>query len=461
MADFDIIVIGAGPGGYTAAIRASQLGAKVALIEKDRIGGTCLNRGCIPTKALLYCLELFSKLKTADKLGIEAQEIKLNWEKVQAYKEKTVEKLVKGIDFVIKQNKIEIIQGTARIIEPEVVEVTSQNGEIKRISAHNIIIATGSEAATVPPFVIDHQNILDSTDALNLKSLPQSMLVIGGGVMGIEFASLFKDAGVDITVIEMMPSLLPAEDEETSKLIAYLFKKRGIEVLPGSKVKEANLKNGQVEVLLEDGTSITKEKALLTIGRSFNNEGLAEVGIKLDKGMVATNRKMQTNLPGIYAVGDITGVKMVAHVAMAQGKIAAECAMGQDKEIDYKAIPMAIHSSPEIASVGITEKEAIKKFGKENIKIGKFPFQASGKAQAISQTEGFIKIISNQKDQILGIHIVGPHAADLIAEGTLAYNLGVKLGDIEETIHAHPTLAEAFVEAVEAVNKKSIHIVNK
>jgi dihydrolipoamide dehydrogenase len=200
---------------------------------------------------------------------------------------------------------------------------------------------------------------------------------------------------------------------------------------------------------------------LLTIGRSFNNNSLAEIGIKLEKGMVATNRKMQTNIPNIYAVGDITGVKMVAHVAIAQGKIAAECAMGQDKEIDYKAIPMVIHSSPEIASVGMTEKEAVEKYGKENIKAGKFPFQASGKAQAISQAEGFIKIISSQNDQFLGIHIVGPHASDLIAEGALAYNLGVKLEDIEETIHAHPTLAEAFLEAVEATNEKAIHITNK
>jgi dihydrolipoamide dehydrogenase len=436
---YDIIILGGGPGGYSAAIRAAQLGKKVALIEKDKVGGTCLNRGCIPTKSILASIELFSRIKRAHDFGINVEKFTINMEKVVERKNRIVHRLVKGVEYLLKQNKVELIKDEGTLKEPGKISLSAQSSQL---TAQKIILATGSGPMDIPGFPVDGKKIINSNHILDLKEVPKTMEILGCGVIGLQFARIFSDLGTQVLLCEALPSVLPMIDEEVSSSLMKLVRKKQIEV------------NLNVKLSKPSG----KEVTFVAAGRKVNTEGLEKSGIKMIKGKFAeVSEKMETNLPGVYAVGDITGINMLAHVAYAQGKIAAEVACGKNSKIDYDVVPMCIFTDPEVASVGLTEAQAKEK-GVE-VKVGKFPFGALGKARAIGEEEGFVKLIADAKtDKVLGVHIIGPQATVLIAEAAMALKLGAKAKDIANLIHAHPTLPEAVQEAAESIFGQAIHI---
>ncbi|MBU0686318.1 MAG: dihydrolipoyl dehydrogenase [Candidatus Margulisbacteria bacterium] len=456
MSKYDLVVIGGGPGGYVAAVRGAQLGLKVALVEKNQVGGTCLNRGCIPTKAILESAKLFQKIKGADKFGITIGEPKLDYAQVIKRKNQTVTKLVKGVEYLLKKNKIDLIRGEAKIIDRGEIEITA-NEKTSTLTAHNIILATGSEPAQIKNFNIDERDILTSTAFLNLETLPIYIIIIGGGVMGVEFASILSAFGVKVTIIEALERILPTEDIEISQALEQSLKKAGVEIACGIPIKEIKKEGSQVVALLEDGSSFKADKALVTIGRHLNLEGLEAVGVKVVDGKVEVNEKMETNIPGIFAIGDITGKQLLAHVASAQGKVAANVAAGKDTQMKYDAVPWCIFSIPEIARVGITELEA-KRLG-HKVKTSKFPYRALGRAKTMGSEDGFIKVvIDEEKDQLLGVHIIGAEASELIAGMGMALNSSLSPEDIASTIFAHPTLSEGLGEAFESLFGQAIHV---
>ncbi|MCF8009814.1 MAG: dihydrolipoyl dehydrogenase [Clostridiales bacterium] len=454
--DFDIAVIGGGPGGYVAAIRAAQLGAKVAVIEKDELGGTCLNRGCIPTKSLLASAEKLDDVKKAAEFGIEVEEPKINMRKVQERKNDVVKKLVGGINQLFKKNKVEYIKGTAKVSSPN--EIVCSGEETKTITCSNIIIAAGSKPALIKSLGYNGKTVITSEEALQLEKIPESLLVIGAGVIGCEFASFYNSMGTKVTMIEAMPNVLPMLDKEFSRRMQTLLKKK-IDLKTKTMIKNISETGEGIEAELDSGEKIKAEKGLISIGRSLNTSGLGleEAGIKIEEnGTILVNDSMQTNVEGIYAVGDITGKMQLAHVASMQGIIAAENIMGKEKKMNYNAVPSCIFTSPEIGSVGITTEEAKEKG--VPVKTGKFNFMANGKALSMGEGEGVVKIISHREnDTVLGVHIMGPHASDLIAEAALAVNKSLTVEDVINTIHAHPTLAESVMEAAEAVHGMCIH----
>ena len=457
---YKVVVIGGGPGGYVAAIRAAQLGAKVAVIEKDRLGGTCLNVGCIPTKALVASVEALHTVKKATEFGVSIDNYEIDFGRMMQRKEQVVDKLVSGINFLFKKNKITLYQGLGKITAGNKVEITDNEGNKQEIEAENIIIATGSEPALIKSLGYDGKQVLTSTEALALIEAPRRLLIVGGGVIGCEFASIFSELGTEVTIVDIAPSILPTVDKEASRLMQSLFKRRGIKLKTKVGIKEIRKSETEVIALLDNGEEIIVDKVLISIGRSLNSRGLGleEVGVEVDaKGAIPVNSKLQTNLANIYAIGDITNKLQLAHVASAQGLVAVENLMGGNKEMNYDIVPNCIFTIPEVASVGITSQQAEEQGLK--VRSGKFPFTAIGKAQAAGETDGFVKIIADyESDKILGAHIVGPHATDLIAEVTLAMKLGATVEQLIDTIHAHPTLAEAILEAAEAVHGKSIHI---
>ncbi len=457
---YKVVVIGGGPGGYVAAIRAAQLGAKVAVIEKNRLGGTCLNVGCIPTKALVASVEVLHKVKKAGDYGVSVDSYEIDFGRMMERKDQIVEKLVTGIKFLFKKHKISVYQGVGKITAKNKVEITDIEGNLQEIEAENIIIATGSETALIESLGYDGEQIITSTEALALSEAPKRLLIVGGGVIGCEFASIFAELGTEVTIVDIAPAILPTVDKDASRLMQSLFKRRGIKLKTKTGIKEIRKSHSEVVAHLDNGEEIVADKVLISVGRSLNSKGLGleEVGVQVNsKGAIPVNLKLQTNLPNIYAIGDITDKLLLAHVASAQGLVAAENIMGSSKEMNYDIIPNCIFTFPEVASVGITSQQAEEQGLK--VKLGKFPFTAIGKAQAAGETDGFVKIIADaETDHILGAHIVGPHATDLIAEVTLAMKLGATVAQVVDTIHAHPTLAEAVLEAAEAVHGKSIHI---
>ncbi len=461
MREFDVIVIGAGPGGYVAAIRGAQLNAKVALIEKDKVGGTCLNRGCIPTKALYYSANALKSAKKASEFGVNIKEISFDLSKAIERKDSVVKKLVSGVEQLLKGNGVEVIRGEALIESAgRVVVKTQSNAET--IAGRAIIIATGSEPAMIPAFNIDGKNILTSTEALDLKALPKSLLIIGGGVMGCEFASMFSAFGSKVTVVELLPSILSNEDSIVSRVVLKRFKEAGVEVLTSVTVDVIEPQEGAVKTRLKDGREFITEKALVTIGRSFNSAkiGLEAAGVNVEKGRIAVNERMETGLRGVYAVGDVTGKLLLAHVASAQGIVAVTNALDRagsgSASMDYSTIPSGIFTDPEIASVGLREKDAKEKG--VPVKIGRFPYAASGKAMGMGETDGFVQLIADEAtDRVLGCTIVGAHATDLLGEAALAVASGAKAKDIAHIVHAHPTLPELVMEAAEDVNGMAIH----
>ncbi len=460
MREFDLVVIGGGPGGYTASIRASQKGALVGLVERDSVGGTCLNRGCIPTKALYYSAKNLLATKKAERFGIKVSEVEFDLSEAVRRKNDVVARLVAGIEQLLRANRIELIRGNGFIEAEGRVRVEKRDGTVEVIGARSIIIATGSEPALIPAFSIDGTNVITSTEALELKRVPESLLIIGGGVMGCEFANIFSAFGSTVKIVEILPRILSTEDPQVVRVVERVFKKRGVEIFTDTGVEEINIADeGRVETRLTDGRTITTEKVLVTIGRSFNSSGigLENVGVKTDeKGRIEVNSRMETSARGVYAIGDVTGGMLLAHVASKEAIVAVENALGHPQEMDYSVIPVGIFTEPEIASVGMREKDAKEK--EMEVKVGRFPYGASGKALTMDEPDGFVQIVADAvTDRVLGATIVGAHATDLIGELAVAIRQGAKTTDIADTVHAHPTLPELVMEAAEDVHGMAIH----
>jgi len=462
MSEIDVVIIGGGPGGYVAAIKAAHLGLKAVLVEKDKLGGVCLNRGCIPTKALVSTAELLNHLQRAEEFGIQVKDYSFDFPAIMKRKEMISQRLSSGVGQLMKANQVRVVKGEGQIIEPGKVEVTDTAGEKEVIKTKNIIIATGSKVMRLPIPGIDSEGVITSDEALSLSELPSRMLIVGGGVVGIEFAGIFRALGVEVTVVEMLPRILLPIDEEIARRLTQLLKRKGIEILTDCKVKEIKGTNQNLEVLVSTNNGEKKletEKVLLAAGRipELGSIDVQRLGIELDKRAIKVDEKMRTNISGIYAVGDVVGKIMLAHVASREGIVAVENIAGKEVLMDYKVVPNCVFSMPEVASVGLIEEEARKE--NNNIKVSKFPFMANGKALGMGETEGMVKIIADaDTSELLGFHILGAHASDLIAEGTLALSMEASAFEIVNTIHAHPTLAEAIAEAAEGIIGKPIHL---
>lgn len=459
-----ITVLGAGPGGYVAAIKAAQLGAEVTVIEESEVGGTCLNWGCIPTKTLIASAEVLHKARNAKNYGLELEgTVSPNIQKIVERKNKVVGTQVKGIRGLFKSWGVRLIEGRGTIVDPKKIKVTAKDGSTEEVETDKIIIATGSRPAQIPVFPFDGTRILSSDNAINPDTIPKSLLIVGAGVIGCEFAFIYKEFGAEVTMVEMMPNAVSTEDEEISQLLERELKKKKIKLLTKTSVEKVDVKEDGVSVQLSDGKTIEAEKVLVSIGRAVNSEniGLDEAGIKKgQRGEIIVDSKMQTNVEGIYAIGDVAGGIMLAHLASKEGMAAVENAMGGNAEVNYNVIPAAIFTSPEIGSVGLREKQAVEKGLK--YKVGRFQFRALGKAHAMGEIAGLFKIISDEEtDKILGAHIIGAHASDLIHEIAVAMEKGLTVRDIAHTIHAHPTLAEGVMEAAEDVHDAAVHCPKK
>jgi dihydrolipoamide dehydrogenase len=458
---YDIAIIGSGPAGYTAAIRAGQYGLKTALIEKDGfLGGTCLHVGCIPTKALLFNAEIWDHLKDAKEFGIEGVDArKLNWGAVQERKSKIVSKHAKGLEFLMRKNKVETIKGYGKLTGPAqsgVFTIELAESDRKTLKAKNIILATGSEARMIPGLE-PSDRILTNIEILKLGEIPKSLVVVGAGAVGVEFASIFRSFDAEVTILEMLPRLVPVEDEDISKELARAYRKRGTNFFTGAKVEKIDkTKSGIAVTFSADGKQqkIEAEKILIAVGRKprTDNVGLEKTRIQADRGVIKTNEWMETAEPGIYAIGDIVlGTPQLAHVGAMEGIVAvAKIAGKPDKPIDLLKIPNCTYCHPEIGSVGLSEAKA--KEAGHNVKVGKFPFTANSRASIVGEHEGFVKIVSDAEyGEILGVHIIGPQATELIAEAVTAMELEATIEDLMWTIHAHPTLAEAMLDASNSV----------
>ncbi len=459
-----LTILGAGPGGYVAAIRAAQRGAEVTVIEDSEVGGTCLNRGCIPTKTLIASAEVLHKTKNAADFGLElAGNVSPNIKKIMERKRKVVDTQVKGIRGLLKSWGIKLLEGRGVIKNPKKIKVTLKDGSTQEIDTDKIIIATGSKPAQIPVFPFDGKRILSSDHAINLDVIPQSLLIVGAGVIGCEFAFIYREFGSEVTMVEMMPRAVSTEDEEISALLERELKKNRIKLITNTGVQKVDVKEDGVTATLTDGKTIDAEKVLVSIGRAVNsrNIGLENIGVNTGKrGEIFVNEKMETNIEGIYAVGDVVGGIMLAHLASKQGLAAAENATGGNAAIKYDVVPAAIFTRPEIASVGLREHQVKEKNIK--YKVGRFQFRALGKAHAMGEISGLFKIISEEStDKILGAHIIGPHASDLIHEIAVAMEGGLTVNDIAHTIHAHPTLAEGVMEAAEDVHGLAVHVPKK
>ncbi|MCK6257632.1 dihydrolipoyl dehydrogenase [Fictibacillus sp. KIGAM418] len=469
--DFDLVILGGGTGGYVAAIRAAQIGKKVAIVEKGLLGGTCLHKGCIPSKALLRSAEVYSTSKKAAEYGVSIEGVSLDFNKVQERKQKIVDQLHNGVKHLMKKGDIQVFEGTGRILGPSIfspmpgtISVEFNNGDENEILIpQNVIVATGSRPRTLPGLEIDGKLVMSSDDALKMETLPASILIIGGGVIGIEWASMLNDFGVEVTVVEYADRILPTEDEEISKEAARILKKKGIKLVTGAKVLSETLKKEesvQIDAEHKGGTaSFSAEKILVSVGRQANVEGigLENTAIKVEKGFIETNEYYQTAESHIYAIGDVIGGLQLAHVASHEGIAAVEHLSNQNPHpIDYSMISKCIYSSPEMASVGYTEKEAKEKG--YTVKVGKFPFKAIGKALVYGESDGFVKLVVDEAtDDLLGVHMIGPHVTDMISEAGLARVLDATPWEIAQTVHPHPTLSEVFGEAALAVDGKAIH----
>ena len=455
---FDVAVIGAGPGGYVAAIRAAQLGKTVALIEKEFLGGTCLNVGCIPTKTLLANANVHHLIKRAEEFGITTGPVSIHYEKMKKRKDEVIQKMRGGIEGLIKSNKISLFRGTAHFESRRELKILGADHAF--ITAEKIIIATGSIPMDIAAFPCDHKKILNSTSILELTHVPTSLVIVGGGYIGCEFASLFAELGAKVTILEALPTILMAQGQTIAQFMTKAMMKRGIEIRTGAKVKAIQHHQEGVRVSLEGEEWIDAEKALIAVGRlPYTKElRLEKAGLSVtQRGFLDTNERMETEVADIYAIGDVTGKGMLAHVASHQAMVAAENACSYPSSIHYEAVPAVVFTSPEIATVGITPEKA-QELG-YNVTVGAFPFQALGKAQASLEQEGFTQVISDAKTgQILGAAVVGHDASNLIAEMTLAMQNELTLESILETIHAHPTMAESWHEAVAMALQRPIHL---
>lgn len=466
-AAYDLVVIGTGPGGYVCAIRAAQLGLKVAVVEKRKThGGTCLNVGCIPSKALLHASEMFEEAgHTFEKLGIVVGKPKLDLKAMMAHKQETIDANVTGVGFLLKKNKIDAFHGTASIPAAGKVVVTAEDGKAQEIETKNIVIATGSESAPLPGVTIDEKTVVTSTGALEIGSVPKELVVVGAGVIGLEIGSVWARLGAKVTVVEFLDRILPGMDGEVAKQFQRILEKQGFTFQLGSKVtKVETAKKGGATVTVEPAaggtaTTLNADIVLVAIGRRPNTDGLGldKAGVATERGRVVIDDHFKTNVAGIYAIGDVVRGPMLAHKAEDEGVAVAEIIAGKAGHVNYDAIPGIVYTAPEVAAIGKTEEEL--KAAGVAYKIGKFPFTANGRARAMRHTEGFVKVLADAAtDRVLGCHIIGPHAGDLIAEVTVLMEFGGSSEDLARTCHAHPTLAEAVKEAAMAVEKRQIHM---
>ncbi|GIM31331.1 dihydrolipoyl dehydrogenase [Paraclostridium bifermentans] len=458
-----VAVIGGGPGGYVAAIKAAMLGAEVTVIEKRKVGGTCLNVGCIPTKALLASSSLISSIKEAKDFGIHINgDIEANFDDIMNRKNKVVNQLISGIEFLFEKRGIKLVNGFGKVIDTNKIEVNKEDGSKELVEADKIILANGSQPVILPMFPYDGDRIITSDEALNLKDIPKSLLIVGGGVIGCEFGQFFRALGTEVTIVEMFDQLLPLEDKDVAKQLQRQFKKDKIKVMTGVKIEKCEIVDNEVVATLSNGKEVKAEKALLSIGRKpyLDNSGIEDIGIQLDRGKVIVNENLETNVKGIYAIGDIINTPFLAHVASKEGLVAAQNAVcGNSKTVNYAAVPRCVYTEPEVAGVGKTEKE-LQENGIE-YNTGQFDFRALGKAQAIGHFQGFIKILADENDKIIGASIVGPHATDLLTELSLAVHLGLTVEEVGDVIHAHPTLSEGIMEALHDVHGECVHAAPK
>jgi dihydrolipoamide dehydrogenase len=465
----EALVIGAGTGGYPAAIRLGQLGIKTIIVEKQYVGGVCLNVGCIPSKAVIHAAKMFDKMSHADELGIKmAGKPEIDWARTIAWKETVVGKLTSGVRTLLKANKVELVEGTATIVGPGQVDVKKASGETVRIETKSLVVATGSKPIQIPGFAFDGKRVIDSTGALALTKVPGRMAIVGGGYIGLELGMVYAKLGTKVTVVEALPSLLASMDQDCVAVVARKLKKMGVEVMLEAKAQGWEEKGDRavLKAGLKDGTtaSIDADVILVTVGRKPTTEGfgLDKLGVKLDqRGFILTDKQLRTNVANVYAAGDCTIGPMLAHKASKEGETIAEVIAGHKAEQDARCIPAIVFTDPEVASAGLSEAEA-RAAGHVSLKVGKFPFAALGRALSVNDTDGFVKVVADAKTlEILGVHIVGNGASDIIAEAGLSIEMGAVLHDVGLTVHAHPSMPEAFMEACKAALGEAIHIQNR
>ncbi len=460
----DIAIIGSGPGGYVAAIRAAQLGGRVVLIEKEFLGGTCLNWGCIPSKALLDAAGRYEAIKHADDYGLQVSGVGFDYAKVLARKQKVVLQLRSGVEGLVKGNGITLLQGVASFRDAHRLQVKLADGQTEEVSARNVVIATGSTEGRPPIPGLDLPDVFDSKAGLSIEP-PKSVIIAGGGPIGVEFATVFAAFGSQVTVIEMMPTLVPLEDAEIGRSLAQQFQRRGIQIRTGSKLERVQQSSsGGLDATISNASgteTLHADKMLVALSRPPVTAGLGieGLGVEMNKKFIKVDSRMRTNVPGVYAIGDVAGGGL-AHVAMVQGEVAVENALGHDSEMDYRAVPSVTFCHPQVASVGLTEEKATA--SGQTIKVGRFPFAATSKAVVTGDTAGMVKVVAEAKyGQILGVHMIGPEVTDLISEAVLAILMEATIEDIAKMIHAHPTLPEAFKEATLDVDQRAIHILKR
>jgi dihydrolipoamide dehydrogenase len=462
---YDVVVIGAGPGGYVAAIRAAQLGLKTAIVDKQWLGGVCLNVGCIPSKALLRNAEIAHTLRErGQEFGFSFDNLKLDFSVAIKRSRQVSDRLVKGVGFLMKKNNITVFMGSAKLTSPSAVSVTGKDGKLTELSAKNIIVATGASSAVPGAWKVDGQKVVTYQEAILQEKLPKSVIVIGSGAIGVEFSTVWNSYGVDVTIVEMLPRIVPLEDEEVSAELEKAFKKRGIKILAGHKVEAVETTDTGVRVPVSAGGEtkvLEAEQALVAIGFRPNSKGLGleETGLKIsERGFVEIDERMATNVPGIWAIGDVTGKLMLAHVGSAMGIVCAENIAGHETvTLDYEMMPRATYCQPQIASFGLTEAQARERGYR--VKIGRFPFQANGKALGLGDYAGWVKLVVDEKyDEILGASMIGPEVTELLPELTLAHMLELTPEEIIRNVHAHPTISEAVMEAAHSASGNAIHI---
>ncbi len=457
---YDVVVLGSGPGGYVAAIRACQLGLRTALVEKGYLGGTCLNVGCIPTKAMLASVEALSVARRGAEFGFKVSGVEPDYPAMVKRRDKVVETNRAGVQHLLKKAGVTVIAGTGRFVSPSVLEVTAE-ADSRRVQARNFIVATGSVPARAPIPGADSPGVLTSDDLLQLPEAPKSMVVIGAGAVGLEWGDIYEALGTKVTVIESLERILPPADADISKELARAFKKKGFDLHPGAKVDRIVPGDGGLTVHFTGAKGedqVSGEVVLLATGRRAFTEGigLEEIGVELVRGRIAVNEQMQTRVPGVYAIGDCVGRFPLAHVASREGEVAVETIAGHAAKMDYRTVPSCVYTSPEVAWVGMTEAEARERY--EGVKVGSFPFMALGKARAIGERDGFVKVVIDEKfGEVLGVHMIGAHVTDLIAEPTTAMAMEATAEEFASTIHAHPTLAEGLMEAAADALGHSIH----
>jgi dihydrolipoamide dehydrogenase len=450
---YDLVVLGGGPAGYVAAIRGAQLGARTCVVEQTALGGTCLNRGCIPTKALAHSAAIYALASRAEALGVVVSDVRFDLEKAMSHKTKEVKTLVEGLHHLFKARKVELVEGAGQLAAPGVVEVDGRS-----VRGNNIILATGSEPLVLPGFDVDGEKVVTSTELLELETLPQSLLIAGGSVVGCEFASIFSLLGTRVTLVEMLSRLVPTEDEEVSRRLTAILKRRGVDVRTGLRLANFGATETGVVATAEDGEKFEADLGLVALGRALNvgGLGLEKVGVAHSRKGIEISDGLETSAPGVYAAGDVTGMALLAHAAFAQGAAAAANALGGSETVDYGSVPNAIFTEPEIGSVGMTERAA-REEGYELV-IGRFPFAASGRARTMGEKEGFVKVVADREGgDLLGVHMIGPHVSELLGEASLAIRTGARIEDLVATIHAHPTLAEAVQEAAMAAQGFGLH----